>query len=70
MEQTDKKPAAMTIAAAAKLVKRTVPVMEKGQPTGKTRQAAIKASDVLAFAEHADHVVVVTSSGEKLQGDK
>ncbi|MCU7934119.1 MAG: hypothetical protein KZQ99_04470 [Candidatus Thiodiazotropha sp. (ex Dulcina madagascariensis)] len=60
----------MTAAQAAKLVKREVPEIKGGKPTGKTRQAPIKTDEVLAFREYDDHVVVVTHDGRKLRGDK
>jgi hypothetical protein len=67
----------MTAADAAKLVKRSVVKTKDGKPVlgEKTKQpltelAAIDASEVMAFADYGDHVVVVTTSGEKLRGEK
>jgi len=60
----------MTAADAAKLVKLQVPVAEKGKPTGKTRDVAVPAKSVLSFRDCGDHVVVVTTDGQKLRGDK
>jgi len=67
----------MTAAQAAKFVKRMVPVKdEKGKVVmdkdnnPKTRAEAIEAEEVMSFADHEDHVVVVTTSGEKLHGEK
>lgn len=68
---------AMTSADAAKLVKRMVPkVNDKGEIV-KDRDGnpvsvsqAIKESDVMSFADYGDRVVVVTTAGEKLEGEK
>ncbi|MDY6979215.1 MAG: hypothetical protein SV201_05000 [Pseudomonadota bacterium] len=68
----------MTRADAAKLVKRTIPVLDDNkQPkfhekTGEpiTRDVAIKEEEVMSFAEYPDRVVVVTTSGEKLVAPK
>ncbi len=77
-EQTSKnEPKPMTKAEAAKLVKRNVPKLDDkgkiehdkdGNP--KTREQAIKEDEVMSFADYGDHVVVVTTSGEKLRGEK
>lgn len=71
MAQDQTKPE-MTAADAARLVFRTVPVLdEKTQkPTGKTKRAAVTADDVLAFRDNGDSVAVVTKDGQKLTGDK
>jgi len=68
-DQTKKE---MTAAEAAKLVVREVPVLDKetGQPTGKTRQVPVKPSDVFAYRDYGDHVVVVTKDGHKFRGEK
>jgi DNA-binding LytR/AlgR family response regulator len=63
-------PKELTAAQAAKLVKREVPVMEKGKPTGKMRQVAISVDKVLTFKDYSTYVVVVTTDGQKLRGDK
>ncbi len=60
----------LTHAEVAKMVKREVPVIKDKKPTGDTKQVAVKADEVHAFAEYSDHVVVVTTDGQKLQGDK
>ncbi len=59
----DKSPAALTAAQAAKMVFRP-PVEEGGKPV------PIKANEVLSFAEHQEHVVVVTTDGQKFIGRK
>ena len=57
--------------AAAKLVRREVPVLNKNhQPTGKTKKVALHADEVFAFKDYGDYVVVVTIDGKKLRGDK
>ncbi len=61
----------MTAADAAKLVSREVPALDdKNQPTGKTKQVAVKADEVLSFRDYGDYVVVVTKDGQKLSGEK
>lgn len=67
----------MTAADAAKLVKRMVPKLDgKGQIVKDENNnsvavpQAIKESDVMSFADYGDRVVVVTTSGEKLEGAK
>ncbi|MEW6646535.1 MAG: hypothetical protein AB1450_05010 [Pseudomonadota bacterium] len=67
----------MTAADAAKLVKRSVVKTKDGKSVldEKTKQpltelAPIDANEVMAFADYGDHVVVVTTSGEKLRGEK
>jgi hypothetical protein len=72
--KADKK---MTAAQAAKFVKRMVPVKDdKGQVVldkdnnPKTRAVAIGPEEVMSFADYENHVVVVTTSGEKLYGEK
>jgi hypothetical protein len=75
--KNDKDAPKMTAAEAAKLVKRTVVKTNDGKPVidEKTKQAvtelaAIAANEVLSFADYGTHVVVVTTRGEKLRGDK
>lgn len=66
---TENKP--LTAAAAAALVKRPVPELDKeGKPTGKDKLVEVKASEVLEFKDYGDHVVVVTRDGQKFQADK
>ncbi len=56
-------PTAMTAAAAAKLVKRTVTAVVDGEAI--TTQVPVKAAEVLAFKDYGTHVVVVTTDGQK-----
>ncbi len=67
----------MTAAEAAKLVRRMVPKLnDKGEiirdkelnPVSVPQ--AIKESEVMSFADYGDRVVVVTTSGEKLEAEK
>lgn len=60
----------MTAADAAKLVCREVPILNKGVPTGETKEVAVKTSEVLSFRDYGDCVVVVTTDGQKLTGSK
>ncbi|MEW8494244.1 MAG: hypothetical protein AB2604_10600 [Candidatus Thiodiazotropha taylori] len=69
MTDTNENQAEMTKAQAAKLVKRTVPVLDKGKATGKFKSVAVKTDEVLDFKVYSDHVVVVTTDGQKLKGD-
>lgn len=63
--------AEMTAAEAAKLVFREAPALNKeGKPTGEIKQIAVKVSEVLSFRDCGDHVVVVTTDGRKLHGEK
>lgn len=57
-------------AAAAKLVGRDVPTLDKdGKPTGRTERKPIAAAEVFACRVAEDGAVtVVTTSGEKLTG--
>ncbi len=65
----------MTAADAAKFVSRQVPKMKDGKPVlDRDKQPVmekknIKVDEVLSFRDYGDHVVVVTTSGEKLRGD-
>lgn len=65
----------MTAEEAAKLVSRQTPKMKDGKPVlDKDKQPEmeskeINADEVLSFRDYGDHVVVVTTSGEKLRGD-
>lgn len=57
----------LTAADVAKLVKRTV--VEKAEDGTLTeKQVAVKVSEVLAFRDYGDRVVVVTTDGQKLVG--
>lgn len=68
----------MTAADAAKLVKRMVAKVD--EKTGKVVldkdnnpvavPQSVKADEVMSFADYGDRVVVVTTSGEKLEGAK
>lgn len=60
----------LTQAEAAALVKREVPELEDGKPTGKKLQKEIAEAEVLAFREYDDHVIVVTVDGQKFRGNK
>lgn len=60
----------LTKAEAAALVKREVPELKDGEPTGKTLQQDIGEAEVFAFREYDDHVIVVTVDGQKFRGDK
>ncbi len=61
----------MTAADAAKLVCRQVEVLGKDRkPTGDIKEVAIKPGEVLSFRDYGDHVVVVTTDGQKFRGDK
>lgn len=72
------KNAPMTAARAAKLVKRMVAKVDEN--TGKVVldkdnnpvavPQSVKADEVMSFADYGDRVVVVTTSGEKLEGAK
>lgn len=62
-EPKDSKPAAMTAAAAAKRVKRTVVLEDGGKRVEK--QVPLKAEEILAFKDYGTHVVVVTTDGQK-----
>lgn len=70
MSDADKTPKKLTAADAAKAVRRPVieAVLDKeGKPTGETRtkQVAVKESEVLDFKDYGTHVVVVTTDGQK-----
>ena len=70
-DQSDSDAQEMTAADAAELVVREVAVLDdKKQPTGKIKQVAVKADEVLSFREYGDYVVVVTIDGQKLTGSK
>lgn len=68
----------MTVEEAAKLVKRMVSKVDP--KTGKVvldehnnpvpEPQDVKADEVMSFADYGTHVVVVTKSGEKLEGKK
>ena len=63
--------AEMTAADAAKCVCREIPILnEQGKPTGKDKQIAVSAKEVLSFRDCGDSVVVVTTDGQKLTGVK
>lgn len=53
----------MSAADAAKAVKRTVLIEDKGATA--TKQVPVKADEVLAFRDYGSHVVVVTKDGQK-----
>lgn len=68
----------MTAADAAKLVKRMVAkvdpktgkVVLDGNNNPVAVEQAVKADEVMSFADYGDRVVVVTTSGEKLEAAK
>lgn len=67
----------MTAALAAKLVRRMVPKINAKGEIERDREGnpiavpqAIKDSEVMSFADYGDRVVVVTTSGEKLEATK
>jgi hypothetical protein len=67
----------MTAGDAAKLVRRMVPKLSEKNEIVKDRDGnpvavpqAIKESEVMSFADYGDRVVVVTTSGEKLESEK
>ncbi|MFZ5530301.1 MAG: hypothetical protein ACOY4U_04525 [Pseudomonadota bacterium] len=60
----------LTKEQAAKLVKRVVPIIKDGKPSGETKEVSVKADEVLSFKEFDDRVVVVTVDGQKLTGAK
>lgn len=58
-----------TAADAAKRVQRTVIELVDGKDGTKVPKAtkvAVKASEVLSFRDYGEHVVVVTTDGQKL----
>lgn len=68
---------AMTAADAAKLVRRMVPKLDDNGEILRDRDQnpvavpqGIKESEVMSFADYGDRVVVVTTSGEKLEAEK
>lgn len=61
----------ITAADAARFVYREVPFLdEKNKPTGQNKQASVRAKEVLSFRDYGDYVVVVTTDGQKLRGEK
>ena len=58
----------VTAAQAAAAVKRTVPVVKGGNPTGETKEVSVAAEEVLGFAVRGDQVSVVTTDGKRLRG--
>jgi hypothetical protein len=68
---TEVKAVELTAADAAKMVGRTVvipPEKEGGKPI--TKLVPIAENEVLDFKDYGDHVVVVTTDGQKFTGDK
>jgi len=68
MPDTQQKP--LTLAQIAKLVKRGVPILKDGKPTGNIKYIAIPANEILAHVEHDTYVSVVTVDGHKFRGNK
>lgn len=62
-------PAALTPEQAAKAVRRKVPEIKDGKPTGQTALQAIRPDEVLASVVRGNVVTVVTISGEKLSAE-
>jgi len=75
MAKPDNATKEMTAEDAAKLVSRQAPKMKDGKPVldkdnkPVMEDKAIDADEVLSFRDYGDHVVVVTTAGEKLRGD-
>ena len=69
MSTEPSKESTLTKAQAAALVKRLVQKLNKDD---KPRPVSdpVKESEVLSFRDYGDHVVVVTTDGQKLRGDK
>lgn len=59
-------PMDLPAAEAAKLVKRSVPVMKDGKPTGEHKDVPIKADEVFACRVRDQDVTVITVDGQKL----
>jgi len=55
-------------AEAAKAVKRLVPEIKDGKPTGREVERSVPVTEVFAFAVVGEEVVVVTVDGQKLRG--
>ena len=75
-DQDKTKPAAeakpMTVAEAAKRVRRTVTELVDGKDAAgklvqvpRAKEVAVQAAEVLTFRDHGTHVVVVTKDGQK-----
>lgn len=68
--------AVMTKEDAAKFVFRRVPKMKDGEPVlndegdPELESTPVPADEVMSFKDYGDHVVIVTTAGEKLRGDK
>ena len=61
----------LTAEQAAKLVKREVlELAEKEGDKPKVKKVDIKPDEVFSFKDYGDHVVVVTTDGQKFTGDK
>ena len=75
MAEPKKSEKEMTAEDAAKFVTRMAPKMKDGKPVlDKDKQPVmekkpVKAEEVMSFRDYGDHVVVVTTAGEKLRGD-
>lgn len=67
--ETGNTPTPLTAEQAAKAVKRQVPEIKDGKPTGETALQAIRPDEVLAHAVRGGVVTVVTIAGEKLTGE-
>lgn len=65
-------PKELTHAQVAALVVREVPEIDPKtkKPTGETKKIKVSAEEVFAFKNYGDYVVVITTDGQKLRGDK
>lgn len=71
MADTTNQSSKLDKAAVAKLVKRSVPILNKNKkPTGKHKLISVGEKEIFAFKEYADHVIVCTVDGVKLRGVK
>lgn len=64
----DPKAVELTAAQAARAVKRPVPEMKDGKPTGETKLVAVREEELLAWSKRGDRVTVVTRDGQKFEG--
>jgi len=66
---SDNKSDEMTAAQAAELVMRTIKVVGKDKKV-TAEHVVVDASEVAGFKDYGDHVIVVTTDGQKLRGNK
>ena len=69
--EADETPAQRELTAdeAAAHVRREVPVIKKGEPTGETRLVAVETAEVFAHSLRDGLVTVVTVDGQKFTAD-